>query len=103
MRLRRIKNKAIDQFAADIVAHPPVGWETSGDIEGWSTIWATEVMPAAKDALDEVDIGEASQKVGQRGTTCTAAVSFDRSYTDAANKVALTQLGACPDYRSLQT
>jgi hypothetical protein len=93
MRLRRITPKAFDQFAADIVAHPPVGWETNGDMDDWSAAWASEIMPAAKDALDEVDIGEASQKTGQRGATCTADVSFDKSYSDAANRVALTQLG----------
>ena len=93
MRLRHIRNKAVSEFAANIVAHPPTGWETNGDVEDWSTIWATEVMPAATDALDELDIGDASQKVGQKGTTCTAAISFDRNYTDTANKVALTQLG----------
>jgi len=40
-----------------------------------------------------VDVGEASQKTGQRGTTCTAGVSFDRSHSDAANRAGLTQLG----------
>jgi hypothetical protein len=93
MRLRHIKAKAFDEFAADIVAHPPTGWKTGGDIDDWSAAWASEIMPAAKDAIEQVDIGEASQKTGQRGTTCTAGVSFDRSYSDAANRVALTQLG----------
>src|SRR5215470_1630053 len=72
MRLRHIKAKAFDEFAADIVAHPPVGWQTSGDLNDWSTAWASEIMPVANDAIEEVDIGEASQKTGQRGTTCTA-------------------------------
>jgi hypothetical protein len=93
MRLRHIRAKAFDDFAADIVAHPPVGWETGGDMDDWSAAWASEVIPAAKDALDEVDIGDASPKTGQRGTTCTADVSFDRTYSEAANRVALTQLG----------
>src|SRR5262249_51758888 len=50
MRLAGIQGTSIPDFGSFIVAHPPAGWETSGDPETWPEQWATETMPFAKDA-----------------------------------------------------
>lgn len=37
-------------FARRLTQNPPAGWETPGFLSGWSTRWATEMLPDARQA-----------------------------------------------------
>jgi S1/P1 Nuclease len=89
MRLAGVKKKSNEDFATYVVGHPPIGWETSGDVETWPEQWATEVMPLANAALSRIKIGDATHAA--RG--CTWPVTLDRDYTLWANQQTLVQLG----------
>ena len=92
MRLVGVRNKSVDDFAWAIMSNPPRGWQTSGEPETWSTQWATEIMPLAKDSLTHVQIGEGAFGNGGRGLKCAWPVTLERSYTQWANQQALKQL-----------
>ena len=92
MRLVSVRNKSIDDFTKAITENPPLGWETSGDIDAWPTQWATEIMPLAKSALTRVQIGQALQTQGGLGPKCTWPVTLTRDYAQWANQQTLNQL-----------
>jgi hypothetical protein len=93
MRLAGVKKKAIADFASYIVAHPPAGWETSGDPATWSEQWATEIMPLANDAPTKIKIREATHAQAEEpDPKCTWPVTLPRDYAQWANDKALTQL-----------
>jgi hypothetical protein len=80
----------VADFATYIVAHPPVGWETSGDPGTWSEQWATEIMPLANDALMKITIGDAKHAPPGRNPKCTWPVKVAQNYAGWANNKALT-------------
>jgi hypothetical protein len=92
--LAGIRRKSIEDFAASIVANPPTLEEMTGDAETWAALWATEIIPISKEALTRIDIGDGMPVEGdERTLKCTWPVTVDRSYTQWANRQALTQLG----------
>jgi hypothetical protein len=93
MRLAGIQGTSIPDFSSFIVAHPPAGWETSGEPETWPEQWATEIMPLAKDALTRVQIGPVMYSANARGPACFWPVTLSRDYTTRANQQALAQIG----------
>jgi hypothetical protein len=44
-------------FARRLTQSPPAGWETPGFFSGWSTRWATEVLPDARKAHSLLTFG----------------------------------------------
>jgi hypothetical protein len=93
MRLVNVRNRSIEDFVKAVMDNPPRDWEVSGDIETWSTQWATETMPIANSAITRVRIGEPTQVQGGQGPKCTWPVTLSREYTRWANQQALNQLG----------
>jgi hypothetical protein len=94
-RIVKSQVKASDAFAAAIIMNPPAGRDTPGQPDTWPERWATESLVLATDALSgpEPEFDDATQKVTDRGTTCTAPVSIDKDYKTSANQIALQQLG----------
>jgi hypothetical protein len=94
MRLVGVRNNSIPDFAQAIVSSPPTGWKTMGDVDTWPEQWATEVLPLAKQAITDADIGDpSSHDEDTHGIKCTWPATVDRNYTKWANQAALTQLG----------
>jgi hypothetical protein len=91
MRLAGVRKKSIQDFASYVLAHPPIGWETAGDPATWPEQWASDVMPLARAALTQVEIGDAVQATAG-GSKCTWPVTFSRDYTSWANQRTLEQL-----------
>jgi hypothetical protein len=83
----------IEDFVKAVMDNPPRGWEVSGDIETWSTQWATEIMPLADGVITRVKIGEPAQVQERQGLKCTWPVTLSREYTHWANQQAVNQLG----------
>jgi hypothetical protein len=92
MRLAKIPDDSIDDFAAFILANPPTGFDTEGDPETWAEQWATEILPLVRDAYTRAHIGMPTHLDGRRGPICTWPVSLSRHYTQLANQQALHQL-----------
>ena len=92
MRLVGVRNKSIADFANALMRQPRTGWQTAGDLDGWSTQWASEIMPTAKDAIMEVEIGNATHASSDRAAKCTWPVTLDRDYSGFANQHAQVQL-----------
>src|SRR5262249_3864993 len=95
MRLAGVKRKSIDEFAANIVAHPPEGWQTQGLPEAWPAQWASEILPLANAALTKIDVGDGTPAGNEErgGLQCTWPVTLNKEYANWANKQALNQLG----------
>ncbi|HYJ05729.1 MAG TPA: S1/P1 nuclease [Chthoniobacterales bacterium] len=53
-------------FAARLKQNPPAGWETSGFLSGWSTRWATEMLPDARQAHLLLTFGPRRMTTGDR-------------------------------------
>jgi hypothetical protein len=95
MPLAGVKGKTgIAQFAQWMIAHPPVSSQAAGDPEIWSTAWAAEIIPLAKEALTRIEIAEATRadEEEERGPRCSWPVSSDRNNTQFADHQALNQL-----------
>jgi hypothetical protein len=92
MRLAKIPDNSIEDFAAFILANPPTGFDTVGDPETWAEQWATEILPLARDAYTRANIGMPTHLGGGRGPMCTWPVSLSWHYTQLANQQALHQL-----------
>jgi hypothetical protein len=94
MRLVGVRNNSVQDFAQFVVNNPPAGWKTMGDVDTWPEQWATEVLPLAKQAIIDADIGDpTSHDEDTHGIKCTWPATIDREYTKWANQAALTQLG----------
>src|SRR5262249_34329971 len=91
MRAANIHNGSIKDFAQWIVDHPTSGWETSGPLDSWSSQWATEILPLAKDALTRINIGE-PQVIDAHALKCSWPVTLKPGYAKWADGQALTQL-----------
>jgi hypothetical protein len=75
------------EFAKQLAATPPQGWETKGGVETWPTQWATENLPLAADAHNRLNI---RKKAG--ASNCAWQTAVDKSYQDWASKQARTQI-----------
>jgi hypothetical protein len=78
--------------ARALMRQSPSGWQNAGDPDGWSTLWTSEILPAAKDAITEVEIGRATHANSDRAPKCTWPVTLDSDYTKSANETAKSQL-----------
>src|SRR5215831_11555992 len=94
MRLVGVRDKSIEEFAMAMVRNPPRAWQTAGDPDTWSTQWATEVLPLAREALIRLNIAPGELVTGGPGGRCTWSVGpLPRDYSRWANEQALVQLG----------
>jgi hypothetical protein len=93
MRLKGITDKSAQKFAQAIVNAPPRAWRPAGDVDTWSTQWASEVLPLADQAVTDADISEPTQTESAAGLKCTWTATVDRNYSKWANQQALNQLG----------
>ena len=75
------------EFAKQLAATPPQGWETKGGVETWPAQWATENLPLAADAHNRLEI---HKKAG--AGNCAWETTVDKSYQDWASERVKTQL-----------
>jgi hypothetical protein len=74
------------EFAKQLAATPPAGWETKGGVETWPTQWATENLALAAKAHNLLTIKK------KPGTSCSWQATIDKSYHEWAGKQATVQI-----------
>ena len=80
-------------FAKLLAAAPPGGWETAGAPETWAAQWATEVMPLASEALQNLTIRKGARPSPFPSTGgCTWVAALDPTYEGWATERARYQL-----------
>jgi hypothetical protein len=83
----------IEDYAQHLADNPPAGSATNGDPTTWSTQWATEILPLARQALRRIDFDE-----GEPGEDkdhmlkCTVPVTRKEGYGKWAAQQAHIQL-----------
>jgi len=82
------------EFAKQLAADPPAGWETSGGPDTWAVQWANEIMPLAGSAHDRLTIRKSPNSPAPSGTgpICTWQTTVDSSYLDWSKANARIQL-----------
>ena len=84
---------AEQEFAKQLAASPPAGWETSGPPETWASQWASEIMPLAVDAHKRLTIRKGSKPSPFSFTGgCTWETTLDSAYQEWAKEQAEIQL-----------
>ena len=80
-------------FAKQLAAAPPAGWETASGPETWAAQWATEIMPLAAEAHDRLTIRKGPMPSPFSFTGgCTWVTTLDPAYEDWAKERVKTQL-----------
>jgi hypothetical protein len=83
-----------DAFARALASKEPAGWQTAGAPESWAEQWATEALPIARDAHNQLQFkphrNEDPTEPGK--VFCTWTTTIAKSYSDAASKTASDQL-----------
>lgn len=90
MRLENVHDGSIKKFAAAVLADPPTGWKTSGDVSSWSRRWADEILPLAREAHDRivVHVPGVDQDASHDKIECRWNIDLKPGYDDwAAQKV----------------
>ena len=78
-------------FARQLAARPLAGTEPSGAPATWPAAWATEALPLARRALEDIAIRDATPVHGS-GLKCRWDGSHDAAYADWAAQRATEQL-----------
>jgi S1/P1 Nuclease len=90
MRLANVHDGSIKKFAEAVLANPPTGWKTSGDVSTWSRRWADEILPLAREAHEriKVTVPGVDQQASHDKVECRWEATLQGNYDDwAAEKV----------------
>jgi hypothetical protein len=80
-------------FAKLLAGAAPAGWKSKGDADGWATLWATEMIPLARDAHARLAIKKRVKPAPVGATlNCAWETTLDKSYQDWAREQARIQL-----------
>lgn len=81
-------------FARRLTQSPPAGWQTSGFLSGWSTRWATEMLPDARQAHLLLTFGPRRMTTGARPhLEWPATAASNTAYDSWAKRVVTRNLG----------
>jgi len=80
-------------FARLLKQNPPAGWETTGFLSGWSTRWATEMLPDARKAHALLTFGPRHMTGDPPHPEWPAITASDSAYDTWAKGVVKRNLG----------